>query len=158
MVWLDGHGDSATYCCDTVLVNQTSKEKTCSDVDHQYQKPFQIPGGTVIPGVAALADYEEVTNSTNGTSTSQSHSKEVAIGAGVGVPLGVIGIVSIAWALWERRKRKQMLLHTPPQPMFAGGETGMHYNNDARNLRVSELTGSTPHPVELSESSHRSIF
>lgn len=31
---------------------------------------------------------------------------DVAIGVGVGVPLGVIAIASIAWALYERRQRR----------------------------------------------------
>lgn len=44
------------------------------------------------------------TSSSNSTATNNGSNHDAAIGAGVGVPLGVIALASIAWALWERRK------------------------------------------------------
>lgn len=33
--------------------------------------------------------------------------RDAAIGVGVGVPLGVIAIGFLVWAMWERRKRRR---------------------------------------------------
>ncbi|GIC87316.1 uncharacterized protein Aud_003700 [Aspergillus udagawae] len=44
----------------------------------------------------------------DGNSSSPS-SHDVAIGAGVGLPLAVLALASIAWALWARRHCKYML-------------------------------------------------
>ncbi|OAL75064.1 hypothetical protein A7D00_0662 [Trichophyton violaceum] len=41
----------------------------------------------------------------------------VAIGAGVGVPLGVIAIGAIGWALYERRKRLRLIKTYASQPI-----------------------------------------
>lgn len=89
------------YCCGSVVDNQ------CKDGD-----PFTIGNGAVIPEVAALAGYVKasaITDTTacptsTGDNTSPS-SHDLAIGVGVGVPLGVIALASIVWALWERRRR-----------------------------------------------------
>ncbi|KAK9657242.1 hypothetical protein V6Z96_001488 [Aspergillus fumigatus] len=108
------------YCCGSVVDNQ------CKDGD-----PFTIGNGAVIPEVAALAGYVKasaitdttcsnslsITTSSNSASTAitacptstgdntSPSSHDLAIGVGVGVPLGVIALASIVWALWERRRR-----------------------------------------------------
>lgn len=71
-----------------------------------------------MPGVAYLSDvtYADSTdntttcdNSTSSASTNASNgSRDVAIGAGVGAPLGIITLFSIMWALWERPKFSQV--------------------------------------------------
>ncbi|KAH2542534.1 hypothetical protein KXW97_003331 [Aspergillus fumigatus] len=114
------------YCCGSVVDNQ------CKDGD-----PFTIGNGAVIPEVAALAGYVKasaitdttcsnslsITTSSNsastaitacptstGDNTSPPSSHDLAIGVGVGVPLGVIALASIVWALWERRQTKHARL------------------------------------------------
>lgn len=53
----------------------------------------------------------------NSNSTSDSSgNKDAAIGAGVGVPLGVIALAAVGWALAERRKRYALI--NSPQPMM----------------------------------------
>ncbi|EBA27450.1 conserved hypothetical protein [Aspergillus fumigatus Af293] len=113
------------YCCGSVVDNQ------CKDGD-----PFTIGNGAVIPEVAALAGYVKasaitdttcsnslsITTSSNSASTAitacptstgdntSPSSHDLAIGVGVGVPLGVIALASIVWALWERRQTKHARL------------------------------------------------
>jgi hypothetical protein len=41
-------------------------------------------------------------------------SRTVAVGVGVGVSLGVLSLVSLIWALYERRKRQQLVNSLPP--------------------------------------------
>lgn len=77
-----------------------------------------------MPGYAALADYT-VTNSSTKTTTSSSggsssSSNRAAIGAGVGVPLGVIALGAIAWAIWERRKLHRVMTTQPQQGQQGG--------------------------------------
>ncbi|GFF46180.1 hypothetical protein IFM51744_06256 [Aspergillus udagawae] len=103
----------AKYCCGSVVDNKRG------DGD-----PFTIENGAVIPGVAALAGYSNASSITNTTcsnpssitnttcptgNSSSPSSHDVAIGAGVGLPLAVLALASIAWALWARRHCKYML-------------------------------------------------
>ncbi|RHZ62929.1 hypothetical protein CDV55_107061 [Aspergillus turcosus] len=109
---------NAKYCCGSVADNGC-----------QVGNPFTIENGAVIPGVAALAGYSNsssmanttcsnsssITNTTCPTENSSSPSShDVAIGVGVGVPLGIIALASIAWALWERRQCKYARLESAP--------------------------------------------
>ncbi|KAJ5969608.1 hypothetical protein N7501_005856 [Penicillium viridicatum] len=154
VVWLNGTNSESTYCCNSVLVNQTSSEKFCSSINGSPQSSFSVADGYIIPGVAGLSDFAKESNTTSsvvanrtstatraGLSTTSNDSRDVAIGAGVGVPLGVIALFTTGWALWERRKRKRASLHPVQlvQPVVA---------ND-RSFEVSELGTYTPKPVEL---------
>lgn len=82
---------------------------------------FEIPNSDFISGYAGLSSYTNVSSTSSSTSSAISsatspapsntascanNNNHVAIGVGVGlgVPLGLIALVSIAWALWERRK------------------------------------------------------
>lgn len=118
---------NAKYCCGSVVDNGC-----------QVGDPFTIENGAVIPGVAALAGYSNSSSITNTTCSNSSSmatssnsssitntscptenrsspsSHDVAIGAGVGVPLGIIALASIAWALWERRQCKHARLESAP--------------------------------------------
>jgi hypothetical protein len=99
------------YCCGKVELS--NGKTTC-----RYGDPFTIAEGTVLPGVAYLSNVTYTVSIDNSTtcdnltlstsSRSSSPSRDVAIGVGVGVPLGVIALLSFAWALWERRKLSQM--------------------------------------------------
>ncbi|OKL55319.1 hypothetical protein UA08_09392 [Talaromyces atroroseus] len=87
---------TAEYCC-----NNIDAEDDSAICAYNYTT-FQIPDATIIPGYDLLADYVLANETSNSTKSSSNH--DTAIGAGVGVPLGVIALASIAWALWERRK------------------------------------------------------
>ncbi|GIJ88013.1 hypothetical protein Asppvi_006929 [Aspergillus pseudoviridinutans] len=99
----------AKYCCGSVVDNK------CADGD-----PLTMDNGAVIPRVAAVAGYSNASSITNATcptgNSSSSPSHDVAIGAGVGVPLGAIALASIAWALWERRQCKYARLEICRRP------------------------------------------
>ncbi|KAL4872529.1 hypothetical protein BDV12DRAFT_210489 [Aspergillus spectabilis] len=110
----------AIYCCGEAPGNQTTRE--CANGD----PPFILEDATMIFGRAALADVSSSTNSNSTDSTtgdedgggdsnsssdgactqsSSSTCHSTAIGAGVGVPLGVLAVSAVAWALLERRRR-----------------------------------------------------
>lgn len=61
---------------------------------------------------------------------SNNDSKVIAVGAGVGAPLGVIAIAASVWAIVERRKRKRMA-PIPTTPVFS----------DSRMSNGAELYG-----------------
>ncbi|KAJ5238894.1 hypothetical protein N7468_003513 [Penicillium chermesinum] len=99
------------YCCGTPIVDGAST--ACPS-----GSPFQMDSAELILGRAGLSG---VTNSSStatsnltalptgtGSSSPQASSTsgnhDAAIGAGVGVPLGVIALGSIIWAFWERRR------------------------------------------------------
>lgn len=117
-------------------------------------KSVSVPYGTAIPGVAGLAVSSTRTNSTNSTSSSDSgsssgsgssSSRDAAIGAGVGVPLGVIAIGSLIWAIWERRGRMRALAGTSQGQETAQSYPQMTYRNAPVELQAPEveLSGST---------------
>jgi hypothetical protein len=92
---------TAKYCCNNIVADDNTA--ICAN----NYTTFEIPDASIVPGYNLMADYvlANSTNSTNSTKSSSSSSNhDTAIGAGVGVPLGVIALASIAWALWERRK------------------------------------------------------
>lgn len=112
------------YCCNSI-VNRPEEALPACD----YGEPFTIESAKFMPGVALLEGYVKEsdantsTSDANTTSSStdtkeaqdaRSSNNDVAIGAGVGVPLGVIALLSIAWALYERSQRKKLLQATPP--------------------------------------------
>jgi hypothetical protein len=104
----------AIYCCGYQSANQTTDE--CANGD----APFILEDGEMVFRRAALADATEDGNSSSWTTASTSptatgtdagtdsatcSNNDVAIGAGVGVPLGVLALSAVAWALLERRRR-----------------------------------------------------
>lgn len=126
----------ALYCCNNIVSNTGSTPCALN------LSAFTIDNGNIMPGFAALADYT-VTNSSSNTTTSSStgssSSDRVAIGAGVGVPLGVIALGAIAWAIWERQKSRRLVTTKPQQGGYAP------YSNDKP---AYILTGGVP-PVPL---------
>ncbi|KAJ5943026.1 hypothetical protein N7516_003194 [Penicillium verrucosum] len=165
VVPLNTTGPDPTFCCNSLFTNKTSGDLICGYVKGLPQTPFTVANGTAIPGVAALSDLVKGSNDTsstvaNDTSTSRTgssitsnNSNDVAIGAGVGVPLGVVALLSIGWALWERRKRKRASLLAQPVHMDP-----LHpyqpVTND-RNFGVSELGAYTAKPAELNQNQLR---
>ncbi|KAL4792271.1 hypothetical protein BDV19DRAFT_256273 [Aspergillus venezuelensis] len=99
----------STYCCGTVVNGDNTT--ACYD----GESPFTIPSGEAVPGYALLGNVTSL-NTTTDTNTDiclpvvkTGNCHETAAGAGVRVPLGCIALISIAWALWERRKGKKAL-------------------------------------------------
>ncbi|KAJ9263806.1 hypothetical protein DTO195F2_2723 [Paecilomyces variotii] len=99
-----------------------------------------------MPGVAALAVSSSSTaspasNSSNSISNSSSNSSHcntsnyssrgTAIGAGVGVPLGVIAVASIAWAFWERRSRLKAVSQRSEMEVQGLSGFGGHFFTDS---------------------------
>ncbi|KAJ5373064.1 hypothetical protein N7517_005070 [Penicillium concentricum] len=108
------------YCANSIIVDASNK-LACS-----AGSPFTLDPAEFLWGKAALANYTSGDASSNSTSTSNttacpttssSGNKEcndnkdgkgnndIAIGAGVGIPLGVLLLTALCWALFERRKR-----------------------------------------------------
>ncbi|CRG89127.1 hypothetical protein PISL3812_06163 [Talaromyces islandicus] len=110
----------AKYCCNNIIVSD-GQPACLNDL-----APFRMPNANIVENTNLLAGYvkaNSTSSSTNSTdasdsacnattaspssansTTSSGSNHDAAIGAGVGVPLGVIALASIAWALWERRK------------------------------------------------------
>lgn len=101
---------TSRYCCGTPVAN--GSDTVCRDDTDS----FLLADAQVLTGRAALAnlvppDSLSPSNSSNSSipapaSTSNSH--DTTIGVGLGVPLGVIAIGSILWALWERRRANKL--------------------------------------------------
>ncbi|KAL4869622.1 hypothetical protein BDV12DRAFT_167709 [Aspergillus spectabilis] len=134
------------YCCGTAVSNDSTI--ACRDGDD-----FTVPSGDVIPGYALLANVTSlsiVRNEPTVITPMIPECHEAAIGAGVGVPLGVIALTSIAWALFERRRRKRVpvsqLLYTEtstaPSKPPGTFDSGV-YAADKKH-RLSELDSKRP--------------
>ncbi|OQE89388.1 hypothetical protein PENNAL_c0014G02924 [Penicillium nalgiovense] len=134
------------YCADSVTVNSTG------DTACHAGSPFTLENAELITDKAALANYTSSTSSDTGSnSTSNSNTtlsgdpkkgNDVAVGAGVGVPLGVLLLTALAWALFERRKRLSV------QAMVEGLQSQVVETAAYRNMQ-----GQTPvynPPSELS--------
>ncbi|KAF7594920.1 hypothetical protein BBP40_007956 [Aspergillus hancockii] len=145
-------GSSSKYCCGAVTYKDN--EITCA----AEGDPFSIDFGTAIDGVAGLAG-KDTSSTTSASSTATATARcesakeeawsranhDVAIGAGVGVPLGVIAVASIAWALWERRQRT---VAERVGTVVSGKEGGEEY----MNLNVMGGVQQQQQPVELVDS------
>lgn len=144
------------YCCNSIVNSPDEEFPACDSGE-----PFTIESGVFMPGVALLEGYvkaSEVNSTSSCTNTTTdspdtededtqdagSSNHDVAIGAGVGVPLGVIAIVSIAWALYERSQRRKLLQAAPPTITTVGpfpGENKQwgHHELPSDNQAPSEL-------------------
>ncbi|KKA23161.1 hypothetical protein T310_2793 [Rasamsonia emersonii CBS 393.64] len=85
---------------------------------------FTLPSGSIVFGRAGLANLSSSDSSSGSSSNSSSalssdsgSCNQTAVGAGVGIPLGVIAVSAVLWALWERRRKKRItaLLQDRPQ-------------------------------------------
>ncbi|KAJ5280149.1 hypothetical protein N7478_005521 [Penicillium angulare] len=131
------------YCCGTPIYNGSAI--VCPDGDS-----FQVDDGEVILGRAALANATTISsngtssNSTTATSSaSSSNSHNVAIGAGVGVPLGVIAIGTLIWALWERKRANRL------SKSLATASVGRGTYNEVDGLTSSSAMTRSSAPREL---------
>lgn len=156
-------GNKTTHCCGTASYDNGTV--SCP------MRSVSVPYGTAIPGVAALAVSS--TNSSNSSTSScpssstssgnkSSSSRETAIGAGVGVPLGVIAIASLIWAFWERRGRINALAQAqaagPHNQETGGPYQQMAYRSAPVELQAPELelSGSAA-ATEMGSEGHNKI-
>ncbi|RAL12170.1 uncharacterized protein BO97DRAFT_314863, partial [Aspergillus homomorphus CBS 101889] len=86
----------STYCCGTPISNGT--DVICPD----GKNSFELESGSIVVGYAALENVTSLEAAATTTTTTTTSARDAAIGAGVGVPFGVIAIASMAWAVWER--------------------------------------------------------
>lgn len=99
---------TSTYCCGTVVAS--GGDTICRDDTDS----FQLADAQVLTGRAALANLVPPDSASNSSSNSSitapasSNSHDTTIGVGLGVPLGVIAIGSLLWALWERRRANKL--------------------------------------------------
>jgi hypothetical protein len=76
--------------------------------------PFSIPRGTAIPGVAGLSDYhpksdDDKHDGEDDEDDDDDHkrvSPGIAVALGVGIPIGLLIMGGVLWAIWERRRRQ----------------------------------------------------
>lgn len=145
---------NSQYCCGKVTYDQAGP--SCA-----HDQPFYLPPATAIPGVAGLATASASTASASTTASpgspgstttvpaqTSSSSHDIAIGAGVGVPLGVIAIASLVWALWERRQRRQAKASEAHVVKRNAVPRELADSQSCRQHNASEL-GNVPHRVEL---------
>ncbi|KAB8256184.1 hypothetical protein BDV32DRAFT_129399 [Aspergillus pseudonomiae] len=104
------------YCCGNVVSIDNNSIECAVD------RAFTVPIGTVMPGVAALANYTKSSTSSSSSSASSSgnsssdasggtsgdnndQSTRLALGLGLGIPLGLIAGSALIWGAWERKQR-----------------------------------------------------
>lgn len=98
------------YCCGTTVLKTGGSSLGCA----WSPQPFTLEPGDIIADRGALKDYTLAgsgkSNSTcpaNCTLPMDTSSKTVlAVGAGLGIPLGIFSIATLSWALWERYHRR----------------------------------------------------
>lgn len=152
------------YCCGTPIGTGNGQGVQC-----QHNEPsFTLPQANILPGYGALKGYTCTTsNSTDNSTTTCSNSStsaaaptsssshDVALGAGLGVPLGVIALGSLLWGFYERRRASRLsraltqngvpaqgLLATPQTPQSRSvNKSSAPTELDSRR-RYAELQGS----------------
>ncbi|KAE8152036.1 hypothetical protein BDV25DRAFT_138300 [Aspergillus avenaceus] len=121
LVLYNNTGTTVEYCCNSIVNNPSGMKPICDS----KQGTVTVANAVIMKGVAALADNTISSSATSSTGTvdsvkpttptgvistvtEQKCIREVALGVGIGMPLGVIALSSIIWALIERRKRLQI--------------------------------------------------
>ena len=113
-----------TFCCDAQEASDTGTSGCCDT------RIYVVDFGKVLSGASSVQNSSSATNSSSSTTSATSHpsissappqpsatqdsssNKAVAIGAGVGVPLGVLLVAGFAylWYLWHRERTSRRLL------------------------------------------------
>ncbi|KAJ5099484.1 hypothetical protein N7532_006485 [Penicillium argentinense] len=150
---------TSKYCCGTPVING-------SEIVCPFEKDsFEIDDGEILAGHTALQNVTSLSASSNSSnssgicptatsSPSSSGSHDVAIGAGLGVPLGLVALGSLVWAFMERRRAnrlsKAMANSTAPGPSFNGAPVAVEAPSGKAASRPSELDSrGTGHMPEL---------
>ena len=157
-----------SYCCSQV--ESTGAEGANATCIYDDEGPFTIEDSNMLYGFAKLQGVQDPStnttsptpaNTTNdmGSSSSHtdnsgnSHKREVAIGAGVGVPLGVIAAAAIAWGFYERMQRRKALNTAAAAPVPFTGELQPMMKDDLYPTPPPPPAG--PAPVELEQRNHQ---
>ncbi|KAK2742627.1 hypothetical protein FQN55_007746 [Onygenales sp. PD_40] len=160
IVHLEFNNAESRYCCGRTAV--VDGEIGCMNGD----SPFSLAPGFAIQGVAGLKnttsdDPPTTTSASSPSSTPTSEptpsstampeakcpaSRDTAIGAGVGVPLGVIAVAALVWALMERRSRLNAI--SAPAPPYAYAAAPADYKPPTAGHHPAELGVIHP-PSEL---------
>lgn len=105
-------------------------------------------------------------NNSGGSSSNSDKSARLAIGLGLGIPLGLIAASALAWGGWERRQKAISAREVQELRALNGSPIGMPAANSTSTgmAAASSQHGyadgqgqvlSQPHPVELDQSSGR---
>ncbi|KAJ6022003.1 hypothetical protein N7540_007507 [Penicillium herquei] len=141
------------YCCGTPVYNG-------SEIVCPYGSSFELDDGSAILGRAALvnATTKSSTSTSNTTaatttssnssaittsSSSSDNSHDVAIGVGVGIPLFVIAVGTLIWALWERRRANRLSKSLISAGVAQGGYGGAS-SGGRSSSRPTELDPQVP--------------
>lgn len=124
------------YCCGGG--NSTGTE--CENGD----PPFVLEDGEMIFGRAALAmngsgSTPDSSPDSSPDSETGCSNNEVAIGAGVGVPLGVLALAAVGWAFYERRRK----------PVISGPGSG--HQIEKQEAQAQAQTQFPKEPTELEQ-------
>ncbi|KAL3430417.1 hypothetical protein BDV09DRAFT_199690 [Aspergillus tetrazonus] len=153
--------EGVTYCCNSIVNNRSDIRPACAS----GTDPITLLSATIIPGAALLENYslQSDTDSANTSAPSNqsemetcpdsSSSNTAVIGAGVGVPLGVIGLVGIAWALLERRKRLHIVRHMTMAANAAGPLVAYTSTSEEYLQKNANWQPQYSEPVELGDGS-----
>ncbi|GMG30447.1 unnamed protein product [Aspergillus oryzae] len=152
-------GKAATYCCGSPRTNGSSVVCLTSESDSNSNVPFTIQDGSPILGAAMLQNVTTLdttdssssdSNSSTATPTTCLPSHDVAIGAGVGVPLGAIAILLLIWALLERRKASRAL-QSQPAALGGGYSASGHATAAAAYMNITEMNAHPPVELEYTQ-------
>ncbi|RWA09606.1 hypothetical protein EKO27_g5498 [Xylaria grammica] len=109
-----GNSAPSQYCCGTAVLQRAGPSLGCA----WSPQPFTLEPGSIIADRGILKGYVQAgsgnpnstapANSTCPTNNNTSSHAVLAVGAGLGIPLGIFAIAALAWAFWERyQKRKE---------------------------------------------------
>ncbi|KAK7733705.1 hypothetical protein SLS53_008172 [Cytospora paraplurivora] len=118
IIYLELTNNQYHYCCGSYVTDNNGTVGCYTN-----QSSFVVGDGQLMYGYAGLENATLVDDSTTGASTASAATSTVSsasntavpasghcddesvkIGAGVGIPLGAVALMAVAWALWERRK------------------------------------------------------
>lgn len=130
-------------------------------------EPFTLQSATIVPGAGLLKNYVELSDSDNTTNTTARNktdacadadtldanidAKTVAVGAGLGVPLGVLALAGFVWALYERRRRLRTVTSDSKAPVAEYSPMTVSEEFYPKSPALNEQLRYSQ-PVELAES------
>ncbi|KAJ5665541.1 uncharacterized protein N7477_007989 [Penicillium maclennaniae] len=144
------------YCCGTPV---GTDEGNGTDCQYGYDS---FAFATILAGYNALADYTNTSSSTNSSSVAPNSSSgpptgshDVALGVGLGVPLGIIALGSLLWAFGERRRANQLsralAASNIPAQAFAGTSQSPQSRLVTERSGLRELDGTWQPPRNASQ-------
>lgn len=126
------------------------------------ESQFTLEDAQAVPGYALLSNLSNFYVSGSAPSSSATPSilpaptmsssdggdggtcHDTAIGAGVGVPLGVIALASLAWAFFERKRVRAMHKQMSTMPPMTGVQQPPAYGVTQKNQVPAELEQTNP--------------